>query len=75
VEQFTIQTVLSTPAVTVMDVLDRDLLRALAAMAIEGFQQCRVGPRELVRLMHTTFRGLYATKAAKKPLVAKFKSG
>ena len=34
-----------------VDVLDRDFLRAFAAVAIEGFQQRRVCPRELVRLV------------------------
>lgn len=33
-----------------MDMLDRDLLLALAAVAIERFEQRGVGPRELVRL-------------------------
>jgi hypothetical protein len=33
-----------------MNVLDRDFLRALAAVAIEGFQECCVCPGELVRL-------------------------
>jgi hypothetical protein len=33
-----------------VDVLDRDLLLAFAAVAIEGFQQRRVCPRELIRL-------------------------
>jgi hypothetical protein len=32
-----------------MDVLDRDLLLALAAVAIERFEQRGVGPGELVR--------------------------
>ena len=34
-----------------VNVLDRDFLRAFAAMAIEGFQQRRVCPRELARLV------------------------
>jgi hypothetical protein len=34
-----------------VDVLDRDFLRAFAAMAIEGFQQRRVCPRQLARLV------------------------
>jgi hypothetical protein len=33
-----------------VDVLNGYLLRALAAMSIEGFKQRRVCPRELVRL-------------------------
>ena len=33
-----------------VDVLDRDLLLALAAMAVEGFEQRRVGAGELVGL-------------------------
>jgi hypothetical protein len=33
-----------------VDVLDRDLLRALATVAIETFEQRRICPRELVRL-------------------------
>jgi hypothetical protein len=33
-----------------VNVFDRDFLRALAAVAIEGFKQRRVCPRELIRL-------------------------
>jgi hypothetical protein len=41
-----------------VDVLDRDLLLALAAVSIEGLHQRGVGARELVRLVQVLLASL-----------------
>src|SRR5438477_8848983 len=50
-----------------MDVLDRDFLRALAAVPVESFQQCSVCAVKLIRLIEillSSLEGLFAEHCA-----------